>query len=267
MWRNLWQAVASVLGFAAATATGIVPRRYWSSLDTLIPVSRAALASALATFALAAVIGIPAFFRYAEANAGQAVDLMLQSAGWRATPAGAAVPSQAAGQLAWASSFLWLFTFAFFTPIGLLISYLAVTGFVRAVSVAVDDARGDPVLTTIDAVGRRVWQKAQTRRARMNREQLEGPEVADRLVPGRAAGFPDADLVVVSSRRKADWEKGAVVVTSEKWYRLGVPVERQMRGGLRTLYPLTELRDSEVLRRGVSYELPPLSGSLSKSET
>ncbi len=45
------------------------------------------------------------------------------------------------------------------------------------------------------------------------------------------------------------------VMTSDKWYRLGTPVERQMPGGLRTLYPLTELRDNEALRKGVRYEL------------
>ena len=55
------------------------------------------------------------------------------------------------------------------------------------------------------------------------------------------------------------------MITSEKWFRLGIPHERQMRGGLRTLYPLTEITDHEVLRRGIPYELPPVSGSLSKT--
>jgi hypothetical protein len=35
-----------------------------------------------------------------------------------------------------------------------------------------------------------------------------------------------------------------------------------LRGGLRTLYPLTEIRDLEVVRKSVEYVLPPLSGSL-----
>lgn len=62
------------------------------------------------------------------------------------------------------------------------------------------------------------------------------------------------------------WDSGAFVITRDKWYRLGGPVERQTPGGLRTLYPLTELRDHEALRRGVPYELPPVSGALSKSD-
>ena len=265
MLRDLWNATDQAIRFAAAIPTGVVPRRYWSGLDTLVPVSRAALASALATFALAAVIGIPAFFRHAEANASLATNLMLQATGWRAVPPGATAPSEEVAVATWEASYFSLFTFAFLTPIGLLTTYLALTGFVRAVSVAVDDARGDPMLTAIDAVVRRVWRAAGARHTRLARERLEGPEVPDRLVPGRVAGFPVADYVVVASRRKPGWESGVFVITSETWYKLGAPVERQTPGGLRMLYPLTELRVPEVLRRGVPYELPPVSGSLSKS--
>lgn len=264
--RALWNVADIVIRFAAAIAAGLVPRRYWSRLETLVPVSRAALASALATLVLAAVIGIPAFLRHAEGNARRAVDLTLEATGWRPVQPGATAPSEKVALGTWHASFatafnqgLSLFTFAL-TPIGLLSTYLALTGVVRAVSVAVDDARGDPVLTTVDAVGRRVWRAAEARRTRIARERLEGPDVPDRLVPGRAAGFPDADYVVVASRRKPGWESGAFVITREKWYRLGAPVDRQTPRGLRTLYPLTELRDHEVLRRGVPYELPPVSG-------
>ena len=69
-----------------------------------------------------------------------------------------------------------------------------------------------------------------------------------------------APYVVVASRRKPGWEAGAFIITSDTWYRLSAPSERQTPGGLRTLYRLTELRDHEVLRRGVRYALPALSG-------
>jgi hypothetical protein len=71
--------------------------------------------------------------------------------------------------------------------------------------------------------------------------------------------------VIVASRRKPDWQPGVFIITAEKWYRVGESAERQMPGGLRMFYPLTEITDHEVLRRGVPYELPPLSGSASKS--
>lgn len=263
MWRGL---VDLPLRFVAATIAGVVPFRHWRDLEPHVPVSRAALASALATFLLAAVIGIPGYFRHAEANAGRAIDLTLQATGWRPAESGAAPPSDATAGANWAASFLSLFTFAFLTPIGLFTSYLGLTGLFRVVSVAAGEPRGDPVLTVIDAAGVRLWRASVARRARRIREALEGPEVPDRLVPGRAAGFPDADFVVVASRRKPDWEAGVFVITQDTWYRLGTPVERQLPGGLRTLYPLTELLDFEVLRRSVRYELPPVSAALSKPD-
>jgi hypothetical protein len=99
------------------------------------------------------------------------------------------------------------------------------------------------------------WRKcsASTRAAR---EAVEGPEVADRIVTASAAGIPDCDFVVVSSRRKPDWERGLAVFTDDGCYRLGEPVEQTIAGRLRTLYPLTAHDDLEVIRRSVRYDLP-----------
>lgn len=262
---ELWSMLDTAVRFVAAIPAGVIPRHYWRRLDTVLPVSRAALPSAIASFLLAFAMAIPAFFQYTEANAALAADAMLRATGWRATPAGEAAPSEAGALAAWFSGYLSPIAFLFFTPVGLVSFYLAVTGWFRVVSAYVDDARGDPVLTAIDAVVRRTWQRTQARRAQRDRERLEGPEVPDRLVPGRAAGFLDADYVVVASRRKPEWQPGAFIITSEKWFRLGTPVERQMPGGLRTFYPLTEITDHEALRRGIPYELPPVSGSSSRS--
>ncbi len=258
--RDLWDIVDGVLRFAAAIPVGVLPRRYWSRLETRVPVSRAALLSALATIAVSAALGIPGFYSHAESNASLAIDLTLASSGWRPSPTAGESGARKVAAAAWDASFFSLFTFAFFTPLGLLCTYLGVTGAVRAISVVCDDPRGDPIVSGVDFVARRVRQTVARRRARRVRAKLEGPEVPDRLLSGAAAGFPDADFVVVASRRKPDWEAGVFVVTHDKWYRLGTPVERQMAGGLRTLSPLTALRTQEVLRRGVPYQLPPLVG-------
>lgn len=118
------------------------------------------------------------------------------------------------------------------------------------------------MLTLVDSIISTLRRKAAARRDVRAREALEGPEVPDRLVTGRAAGLPDADFVVVASRRKPGWERGVFVITPDLWYRLGAPTERRLHAGLRTLYPLTEIRDLEVVRKSVEYALPPLSGSL-----
>jgi hypothetical protein len=250
--------VRSVALFIAAVPLGLAPRRYWSSLDIHVPIYRAAFASALATFLLSVAISVPAFFAYAEGHANTATEMMLQVLGIHRT---AVVPSMPAAQVTWISSFFLPFTFAFFTPIGLFSTYLTFSGVVRMISVFVDDARGDPILTTIDSVARRLWTRRQRRAATNTRERLEGVDVPDVLVTGAAAGFPDVDLVVIASRRKPEWDAGAIVVTDEKWFKLGTPEDRQMPGGLRTLYPLTELHHHEVLRRAVRYTLPRLRGT------
>jgi hypothetical protein len=119
-----------------------------------------------------------------------------------------------------------------------------------------DDAIGDPALTAIAAVaiGRR--DAVRVRRNRETREAREGPEVPDRVVSSAAAGIGNCDLVIVSSRRKPGWERNVVVVTGDKCYRIGEPVERTVAGRLRTLYPLTEHGDLEAIRKSVRYEIP-----------
>jgi hypothetical protein len=251
------ESLVATLLFIVAIPAGLAPRRYWPSLDLRVPIYRAAFASALATFVLSVVISVPAFFAYAEGHASTASEMMVQVLGIHRTEV---APSMAGAQVTWVSSLFLPFTFAFFTPVGLFSTYLTVSGVVRMISVFVDDARGDPILTIVDEVARRVWTRRRERNTRAAREKLEGPEVPDILVTGAAAGFPDVDFVVIASRRKPEWDAGAIVVTDDKWFKLGVPAEREMPGGLRTLYPLSELHHHEVLRRAVQYTLPTLKG-------
>ncbi len=261
MLHEIWTYLCDLAAFAAATAVAALPRRYWRRVD--LPVERAVLASALATILLAVCIGAPAFMRYSSAQADRATEMMLQATGWRPAPHDRLTASarEQRATAAWWSSYLSFFAFAFFTPVGLLSGYLLLSGAARATAVAADERFGDPILTALDAFGRRLAIGATRRRAARARERLEGPEKPDRLLAGAAAGIPGADCVIVASRRKAGWEPGVFVVTGEKWYRLGTPVERALPGGLRTFYPLTELRDGEVLRRAVRYEMPAATPS------
>lgn len=242
--------------FFAAIPVGLAPRRYWLSLDVYLPVTRTAVYSAVATVFLGAAIGIPAYLHYVQQTSSAAVDMMLQATGWKPIPPGGATVQKA--QLIWVAGSMNVYAFFFTAPAGLASMYLIVTGWIRLIAWYVDDAWGDPLLTIGDAVVRRSWHRHRAGAAKADRERREGVEVPDVLVTGADAGIPDADLVVIASRRKADWDAGAIVVTEEKWFKLGAAVEQQMPGGWRTLYPLTELQHHEVLRRAVEYKLPPL---------
>jgi hypothetical protein len=151
------------------------------------------------------------------------------------------------------------FTFAFGTPVGLTAVYLSVTAIIRGAAAYVDDPIGDPTLTLVDGIIHRRRVAAATARVKAERDRIEGPDVPDRLVDAKAAGFSGADFIVIASRRKADWSKGTFVVTGDKWYRVLDPVEQQTPAGLRTLYPLAEINDLEVMRKWVEYELPPVT--------
>lgn len=263
MKSDWWSVADTAARFIAALVVVAAPQRYWSRLDAHVPVSQTALASALATVVAAAAIGIPAFLQHVAGQASHPVDLMLQATGWRAVPPAATIPSEQLAVATWTASYLSGLTFLFFTPTGLMTLYLTVSGVFRLACVVVDDARGDPLLTVVDSIGRHVWHAHRTRRKGRARERREGPALPDRLVRGPAAGFAEADFVVVASRRKPEWHAGVFVLTTDTWYRLGEPTDRQTRYGLRTLYPLTALRANEVLRRGVRYELPALDESIS----
>lgn len=254
--RQLADFIVDVLSAVAAVPAGLLPRRHWPALKAWLPIRRFALASAIMTFGLAAAIGIPGFLRLAERNADIAADASLQVAGWQPSEVRPSITSERVAVSMWGASYLSLFTFLFLTPAGWVTTYLGATGMARAVLAVVDDAHGDPVLTGLDTLILRARRGAAERRRLLERERQEGPETPDRLVTGSAAGINNAEIVIVASRRKPGWDPGAFIITADKWYRLGTPVERQLPGGLRTLYPLTEIQDHEVLRRGVPYELP-----------
>jgi hypothetical protein len=171
----------------------------------------------------------------------------------------AAGGSDQAAFVPYGMSILTLFIFLFFTPLGLFSLYLGVSGFLRAVSAWFDDPRGDPLLSALDAAMVRFVERRRQRRTREARERREGVAARDLLVPGHSLGV-SADVVLLASRRKEEWTAGATIMSTGQWYRLGEPYDLETAAGLRTAYPLTKFDSLEVVRRGIEYELPALSG-------
>lgn len=235
-------------------AAAFLPSRCWAALEGRLPVAPSATLSGVLTFLAGAVLGIAGFLRYAalQASALNTATLKLAEEQLKNPPGGAEVSSS----MPIFVNAIAPVAFLFFTPLGLASLYLVVSGAARAISGVVDDPLGDPLLTGADVVLRTVSGRRRARRDMRRRHEAEGPEIPDRAVSGKTAGIPGADIVIVSSRQKEGWTAGLVVMTADKWYRLGEPVERTVEGRLRTLYPLTAHTDLEVARRKVRYDLP-----------
>lgn len=236
-----------------ALLANLLPRRYRLEWDGRLPITATAGWSALATVFLAFAIGVPGFLRFA-ARAGSAVtDTMLDTA-TRVNQGKEPLGKMGESYLV---SMLTLPAFLFFTPLGLLTLYVGGTGLVRCLSFAAGEPRGDPLIGAIDAAGRALSRRWRRERAESRRLKQEGREVPDVVVSGPDDDAPDAVLVVIASRRKPDWSEGAFVLDGEARYRIGRPIDRRYPGGLRTVYPLHEVAQAEVMRRMVHYAMPP----------
>jgi hypothetical protein len=235
------------LAFAAAMIAALLPHRLWRRAPAWLPLESAAFFSGIASVLVAAAIGIPGFLDHAAATTSLANDTMIA----------AEIQQKAAYNRGMVQGFAGLSIFTFIlTPVGLLTLYLAGSGLVRAMGGWFGDPVGDPILTGVDAILFGAGAHRREAKARQSREALEGPEVPDRMVSAAAAGLPGCDVVIVAARRKPGWERGLVIFTQSACYRLGDPVERTIAGRLRTLYPMSEHRDLEAIRKSVHYDLP-----------
>jgi hypothetical protein len=239
-----------------AVPAALLPRRRWNSIETL-PVERAALVSGILTMVGGLYAGARGLYAYLNRAAEASIDATFNLAARQNRGETPGAPAITTSDLQALSVFS-LVAFVLFTPLGLFSLYLVVSGAARAVSAWIDQPVGDPLLTGVDAAWSRTIRRVRTQRSEAARHHAEGPEVPDRLHTGEWAGLEGVDFVVVSSRRKPDWTRGTFVITSDKWYTLGEPFDLELPQGLRTVYPLTEQKVTEVLRRGVAYELPPL---------
>ena len=228
----------TLVAYPLAVLAGFLPRRHWDDFD--LPIENAALLSALLNFFAGAALGIVGYFAY--------MDYVLAQRLWTAPPMMVAV----------------YISYVFLTPRGLFSLYLVAAGFFRCGAWYIGEPHGDPLLTLIDSTWRRLLKRRHDTRARNERLALERIDEPDRRYDGDWAGIPGVDFVIVSARRKPGWTKGTYVITTDGWYVLGEPFDRPMPNGLRTVYPLTVHNSLEVLRKGVNYELPPLSGKQTK---
>lgn len=231
------------LAFVAGMAASLLPYRHWRRLPSWLPMESAACVSGVATLFLGAAIGIPGFLEHAGVTVSLGNETLLETGYWHR--------GMASG-----FSGLAIFTFLLLTPKGWATLYLIGTGGLRAAAAWFDDPVGDPIATIVDTQLFARHERRTAIDARKAREALEGPPIADRVVTSSAAGIPDCDLVIVASRKKPGWERGVVVFTPSVVYRIGEPVERTVAGHLRTLYPLTEHKDLEAVRKSVDYDLP-----------
>ncbi len=222
----------SALRAVAAILAGAVPRRHWAAID--LPISQFATLGGLVTLLSGCALGITGYFAH--------MATVMESAFF--------VPS--------AYMMVGYFGYLFFTPRGLFSMYLVFSGLARAVSGWIDEPFGDPILTGVDSVVDRARATSATRARQRERLAAEGADEPDRRYPGDWADLPGVDYVIVAARRKAGWTAGTFVVTADGWFTLGQPFDRPTPHGIRTIYPLTALQTLEVLRKGVSYELPPL---------
>jgi hypothetical protein len=202
--------------YLAAIVAGAAPRRLWRRLEPPLPLVAAAVPAGILTVVLGFVIGVPAFFRYAEHAADVNNAWMLRTITLSPSTDPYALTTRTT-----ALSMLALFAFLFLTPLGLLTTYLIASGTVRAVSAGIaDDPRGDFSLSAADWGATTLIAGIRSRRRRRARERRKGADAPDVLATGEWGGLK-ADYVVIAARPKPEWEPGAIILTSSDWYRLG----------------------------------------------
>jgi len=232
---------------ACAVLLANLPTRWWGPFEEEYPLHQFAWVSGIVTLLAGIALGIPGYIGYVTTAAGGVNEGLITAQSDLVFIPGWAVLS--------------LPIFLLTTPAGLTAMYLTASGLVRAAGAFLaDDVHGDFLLTWIDSAVRRIVAHEDHVRRSTERERLEGPEVSDRLVTGEYVGRPDCELVLLASRRKTDWEPGSYLLTPEgRAFQLGEPFDFQARAGLRTAYPLKELRTGEAIRHAIPYQLPPLS--------
>ncbi len=253
----------SLLDSVIALPFALLPRRYWQSFD--LPVLGMAPLSGFVVLFTGFAIGIRGYFAYLERLRGIAGLSILEISTLQV--AGKLPETAEVSAVPGAIYMLAPLAFALFSPLGLFASYLVFSSIFRIASSYIDEAHGDPVLAAADAIGRRMFGWHQQRRERVSREQLEGAIEPDRRYNGEWAGLIDVDFVIVAARRKPEWTTGTFVITSDGWFTLGEPFDRPTANGLRTIYPLILQNTHDVVRRSVTYELPPLRPTRAVAET
>lgn len=251
-------------GFVAFVAS-FLPHSVWARWTDRFPVYGMVLPAAVLTCAAGLALGVVGYLEFAVDAASQTNAAVLEVAQNQAGGAAAEGADASAGMAA-SLTMLTMITYAFFTLRGLACTYLTLSGLYRALAALANDPRGDPILGLAHSATRRAAGRTREEIARIERERREGRETPDRLLPADDLGIPRAELVVIASRRKPDWTPGTVLLTRRGCFRVGDAVERETPDGLRTLYPMVEIGQAEVMRRVVRCELPRLENPLPERE-
>jgi hypothetical protein len=241
-----------LLPFLGAVLVSYLPRRHWPRFQSL-PVDTAAPLTAVLTLIVAGVTGIGAFMSYTDGVVAKSGELQLAIAERQVRGELPETTVVSTGPMAVA--LLSPLAFMFLTPTGAAATYFVMSSFVRALVWLTDSAMGDPVLTALDHAVHATSKGVRARVDRHAREHAEGARVPDRVYEGTWAGL-DADYVVVASRQKPEWVRGTTVMTRDDCFTLGAPFDLSTPDGLRTVYPLTRQRQTEVVRSAVQYEMP-----------
>jgi hypothetical protein len=238
-------------GVAGALAA-VLPARYWPGIERRgIAAADTAGVSALLTLVPAAVLGVRAFLAHVGAGATAADRVVVQIATTQIrSSTGPEITSSAAQAISVASALTFLVT-----PAGALTMYLAASASLRLLGSYLDAPFGDPLLTCVDAGVRHVSHAMRGTYDSARQRTSFGPAVADRIVDGAAVDVPNADVVIVSSRPKENWDPGVMVVSSDGCYLIGTPLRRRIDRRDRILYPLVRKHDAAIVRRSVRYEV------------
>ena len=222
-----------------------LPRRWWGPFEERFPLYAYAWVSGIVTLMAGFATGIPGFLTFVQEVASGGNQALVDA------------QSEFMGARGWV--LLALPSYFLATPGGLLSLYLVISGLARfATAFIADDPMGDWILTRLDDLAVKMSRDTKAWDARKTREKLEGTEVPDRLVTGDWLDRPDIHLAIVASRRK-NWPRGSYLVSVDgRAYRVEEPFDLQLASGLRTVYPLVELKTGEAIRHAIPYELPAL---------
>jgi hypothetical protein len=134
-----------------------------------------------------------------------------------------------------------------FTPQGLLLEYVIVTGVVRVAGlVASDRPTGDPLVTLV------AWLRRLTSAELRRRRRLRalGPRRPDRILRDRTG------LLVLSSEDKSDWDERVTIEHEGVFYRLVRREDRPHERGIDVAYVLRRQEPGELIRRLVTLDVP-----------
>jgi len=139
-----------------------------------------------------------------------------------------------------------------FSPLGLLLEYVIVTGVVRIAGlVASDRPTGDPLVTLM------AWLRRLTRVEIQRQRRLHalGPWRPDRILP------QGAGLLVLSSRDKPDWNERVTIEYRGAFYRLVRREDRPHDRGIDVAYVLRPQEPGELIRTLVMLDTATESSS------